>query len=1059
MNFLKKRILMKKHLSCLLLAACLLGHTDTQADSLLFEIGKKDNSAAEFALAPNHYRDFLMHFSGVKHLQTGPSGSERHWPYALPGPLDIWGGGGYYAGYHPRHFPQLHFHLQGRPAAPGQLCRLTFRWVGVSQKDSPLVRLEINGHRLEKTIEGQSSDRLLTGEEAPAPVEWTAEFPAEWLHTGHNRMQVGIVRGRWCVFDCLRLTGPEGFSVAPERPTLITDLKVAPFEYAGTDGQRSLPLLVEVIQREKHGRLTIRCGSTTFRRDVEPGHSIQQIPLPATGRTERCPVTVLSGKEVLYSDTVTLQPRPLHRPSDDVDLLMGTGNSRWMFKPSVSLPFGMVQIAPDNEEQKWKAGYEYTIENIAGFNHFCDWTIDGFLMQPTCGPLQVNPGLENNPDLGYRSRIDKASEKAVIGKYAVHLTDTDIHAEVSATDRASIQAYTFPAGCSEPRVLVDLFTPSEYPHQLQDAHVTKVGDREVEGFATYYGSSTGYTAEQYHTVYFVMQFDRPFTSMGGWVNPRVGDKEQYTRVGNTDAEAGILHGISEVHGKGDVGFFLNFASAAEATTVKVRTGVSLVDLNGARHNLQTELAGPYGWDLEKVAQHARDVWNGYLGRIEIETDDYLQQRKFYTNLYRALAAKASWSDADGRFRDECEQIRQLETPADRIVSGEYWNTFWDNQQLFNLIAPELSSQWARSAISLYRNSGWFNTDPAGIEHTGVMVAMHVVSQIWGAWQSGIRDFDLATAYEGLKKMLLTPPQRHEGGGTVGIEELVPYMKYGYIPQGMGRPSNTMEYAYDDWCLAQMAKYLGHEDDYRHFQQRSDSWARLFDPQTGFIRPKDAEGRWITPFNPYHTPGFTEGNAFNYTWFVPHNPDKLIRLMGRQRFVERLDSAMQKSAAANFNASGDDFANYPINHGNETSMEVAYLFNWAGAPHLTQKWVRAIQEQYYGITPFDAYPGDEDLGQMSSWFVMSAIGLFQMDGGCSLSPIYELGTPRYPRITLHLDGRYGRGKTFVIEARNASAENKYVRSARLNGRRLRSFKIPQEEVLKGGRLVLEMSDKP
>ena len=193
--------------------------------------------------------------------------------------------------------------------------------------------------------------------------------------------------------------------------------------------------------------------------------------------------------------------------------------------------------------------------------------------------------------------------------------------------------------------------------------------------------------------------------------------------------------------------------------------------------------------------------------------------------------------------------------------------------------------------------------------------------------------------------------------------------------------------------------------------------------------------------------------------MPQTPEELVRLMGKERFVNRLDSAMFKSSFANFNASGDDFANYPINHGNETSMEVAYLFNWADAPWLTQKWVRAIQEQYYGTTPYDAYPGDEDLGQMSSWFVMSALGLFQMDGGCSQEPVYELGSPRYPKMTIHLDGKYGRGDKFIIEAVGASKENKYIQSATLNGKPITDFKILQKDVLKGGRLKIQMGKTP
>ena len=340
-----------------------------------------------------------------------------------------------------------------------------------------------------------------------------------------------------------------------------------------------------------------------------------------------------------------------------------------------------------------------------------------------------------------------------------------------------------------------------------------------------------------------------------------------------------------------------------------------------------------------------------------------------------------------------------------------------------------------------------------------MVAMHPISQILGAWQSGIRDFDLNIAYDGLKKMMTAPPQKYEGGGTVGVENLVPYMEYGYIPAGKGTVSNTMEYAYDDWCLGQMAKILGKKDDFHFFDKRSDNWYNLFDAESGFMRPRDEHGNWVEPFDPYHTPGFTEGNAFNYSWFVPHNPEKLIREVGKERFISRLDKAMEQSSHANFNAAGDNFSAFPINHGNETSMEVAYLFNWAGAPHLTQKWIRAIQEQYYGTTPYDAYPGDEDLGQMSSWFVMSAIGLFQMEGGCSEKPFYELASPRYPKITIRLDGKYGRGKTFVIEAPGASKENKYIQSVTLNGKPVDGFKIPQEEVLKGGKIVVEMGKAP
>ncbi len=1031
----------------------------------LFEIGRQDGKASEFALAPDGYAGFLAGFSGEKSYYVGYSTPAKHWPYVLPGPLDSWAGGGYWAGYHPRHFPSIYFPVS-KTTDKGE-CALSLIFAGVNAAKPVKVRVEINGHRFEEEITGEDDAALLKGETAAGhPREIKLRFPAAWLVKGMNRVQMGTIAGTWAMFDCIRMEVPQAIVLSKATSTLVRSAKAAPFEYRQKDGTLMQPVLVDMTQFDTSRKLTFAVkGSPEITRLVESGESIQEILIPAIAagsKTQIVDFTVRDGNETVYEGRITRSHQPLHTYADDVDLLMGTGNSRWMFKPGPSLPLSMVQIAPDNQDETWKAGYEYTIENIMGFSHFCDWTMIGLLMQPTCGELKVNPGREQFPDEGYRSRIDKSSEKARVGHYSVFMTDTKIKAELTSTRHAALQRYTFPKR-NDARIIIDMFTPNEYPHNLTDTRITKVSDREIEGYATYYNAFTGYTLQQEYTLYFVLQFDKPFDSMGGWVNegvkPVTGYIGGWNRNHEFDTPYDIRQNITEIQGKGDAGVFVNYRTS-EGEAILVRSGVSLVDMRGARNNLEKELAGPFGFDFEKVVANQRTVWNEYLGRIEIETDDYLQKKKFYTNLYRAIAAKATWNDYDGRFRDEMENICQLPDPKkDAIVSGEYWNTFWDNQQLFNLVAPEISSTWARSAIELYKNSGWFNTDPAGVEHTGVMVAMHMVSQIMGAWQSGIRDFDLETAYEGLKKMLTTPPQKYPGGGTVGVEHIVPYMEYGYIPTGKGYVSNTLEYAYDDWCLAQMAKTLGKTADYEHFMKRSENWRNIFDPVAGFMHPKNDKGEWIEPFDPYHTPGFVEGNAFNYSWFVPQNPKGLVEAMGSDRFVSRLDEAMEKSSKANFNAAGDNFSAYPVNHGNQTSMEVAYLFNWAGVPWLTQKWTRAIQEQYYGTTPYDAYPGDEDLGQMSSWFVMSVLGLFQLDGGCSLEPTYELASPRYPKATIRLDGKYGRGKEFVIEARNASKENKYIQSVQLNGKPVNNFLIPQAEVLKGGRLVIEMGNEP
>lgn len=1047
------------YLVCLPLFSC------DNTPEVLFEIGKEDHSYLEFALAPDKYTEFLSSFTGEKGVyKVGYSKPEKDWPYVLPGPNDSWAGGGYWSGDYPRHFPSIFFNIE-KLSSKGN-CTFEIQLLGArSSSDSIHIQIEVNGNRLTQKVKGENTDEFLKGEkkESASPKNVKAVFPASWLKKGVNQIRMGIVEQQWVVFDYLRLWTPKGVQLAQDtNGILIKNVEAAPFEQR-KGNEKIQPILVDLVQLDESKILSFDVeGEPLFTQKVEPGHAILEIPMRSGQKKdgENVSIVITEGDKIVYKGKVQRSLRPIQTPIDYVNLLIGTGNSRWMFKPGPSLPLSMVQIAPDNQSRaQWKSGYEYTVDNIMGFSHISDWTMCGLLMQPTCGELQVLPGKENDPDGGYRSRIDKSRESAKIGCYSVYMTDTDIKADISSTRRAGIQRYTFPER-KDARVLVDMFFPSESSINLVDSKITRVSNTEIEGYTSYF-CNTGYTLEQDYTLYFVLQFNKPFNSMGGWRNNTV---ESISGVDHKESdylkEEGleVYENIDSIQGKGDIGVYLNYQTE-EGEEIIVRSGISLVDMEGARNNLRKEIAEPFGFDFEKVVENQRSVWNEYLGRIDIETNNYLQKQKFYTNLYRALAAKAIWSDVDGRYRDEDEVIRNLPEREDAIVSGEYWNTFWDNQQLFNLMAPEISSIWARSAIELYKNTSWFNTDPAGIEHTGVMVAMHMISQIQGAWQSGIRDFDLRTAYQGLKKMLTVSPQKYKGGGTVGVEHLDPYKKYGYVPLNKGLVSNTMEYSYDDWCLAQMARNLGIMNDYQFFKERSNSWCNVFDTITGYVRPKDDKGQWIEPFDPYYSPGFTEGNAFNYTWFVPHDPQKLITLMGRERFVNRLNEAMEKSSYANFNASGDNFSAYPINHGNETSMAVSYLFNWADAPWLTQKWVRAIQEQYYGTTPYDAYPGDEDLGQMSSWFVMSALGLFQMDGGCSQDPIYELGSPRYPKITIRLDGKYGRGDKFIIEAVGASKENKYIQSATLNGKPITDFKILQKDVLKGGHLKIQMGKTP
>ena len=363
-------------------------------------------------------------------------------------------------------------------------------------------------------------------------------------------------------------------------------------------------------------------------------------------------------------------------------------------------------------------------------------------------------------------------------------------------------------------------------------------------------------------------------------------------------------------------------------------------------------------------------------------------------------------------------------------------------------------------IEIYGKGGWLAKGPTGIEYSSIMVAEHAIPFIVAAYQHGIRGYDVEKAFKAVVHCQTTPAQRHPGGGHVGNHHLLPYLKHGYIPVGQGSASNTLEYAYDDWCVAQFARVLGHEDEYREFSRRGEFWRNLFDRDGGFMRARHADGRWLENFDPYsHAGGWVEGNPWQFTWFVPQNVRGLVEMMGRERFIERLNDGLTKSARTDFNATGDRFGQCPINHGNQPSMQAAYLFNHAGAPWLTQKWARAIMEQYYGDDPIDGWPGDEDQGQGGAWFVMSALGLFQTDGGCRPEPVYELGSPLFDRMVITLDRRYFKGDSFVIEAHNNAPENLYIQSARLDGTPLTRPWFPAKDLLDGGTLELELGPAP
>ena len=377
-----------------------------------------------------------------------------------------------------------------------------------------------------------------------------------------------------------------------------------------------------------------------------------------------------------------------------------------------------------------------------------------------------------------------------------------------------------------------------------------------------------------------------------------------------------------------------------------------------------------------------------------------------------------------------------------------------------MVTPDVTNKWVASLLEIYDRGGWLAKGPAGIEYSSIMVASHEIALIVGAYQKGIRNYDIHKAYQAIREIQMNPGRPHAGGGYVGNRNLDSYMRLGYVPADEGPVSNTLEYAYDDWCVAQMAKSLGKMEDYGHFMQRAQNYRNVYDPSTGFARPKHAGGPWLRSFTPiigavgkednFGSRDYVEGNAWQFTWFVPHDIRGLIDLMGVDRFNQRLQDGFSRSP---------NFVSEFVNHGNQPNMQAAWLFNYSGKPWLTQEWVRDILDLYYGTGPVNGYPGDEDQGQMGAWYVMCAMGLFQMDGGVSPNSVYELSGPLFKKITIELDGAYYPGKQFVIQASNTSSKNRYIQSATLNGKPLDRFWFYHADLVRGGTLVLDMEPRP
>ena len=748
--------------------------------------------------------------------------------------------------------------------------------------------------------------------------------------------------------------------------------------------------------------------------------------------------------------------------SQYVEPRIGTAHCRWFHFTPGAMPFGMAKPAPSTNghignKSGWEAtGYDYRDQSIEGFPCLHEFQIGGIVLMPTTGSLKTIPGaVDDSTGIGYRSRFDRADEIATAGYYSVLLKDYSICAELTATPRVAIQRYTFPAG-EDSHILFDIGNRQGESGAVRDAEITFTEDGHIEGWViTEPEYVRKYQPGASVPLYFSAVLDKVPVGFGAFNGADIRpDERKATGVG--------------------AGLYLTFRTQdQESVTAKV--GLSYTSVENGRLNRETEAAT---LTFDEAREISRQTWEEYLGRIRVETPAREDKVKFYTGLYHALLGRGLASDVNGAYPRNDGSVGQIPlkdgTPVHNLYNTDAaWGAQWNLTQVWALAYPEYYSDYISSHLLVYKDAGWLADGIANSRYVSGVGTNLLSTIIAGAYQCGIRDFDVNTAYEACLKNELDGENRPLGAGKIDTRYFV---EYGYVPhldKGDGpdeafmfSASHTLEYAYSAWAVAQWAKQLGKTDDYNRLMDLSKGWERIYDPSCNFVRPKKKDGTFIEDFNPMQVwRGFQEGNAWQYTFYVPHDAKGLVAKVGADVFNHRLDSIFTVSRKLIFSGGTEvgAFAGLQTlyNQGNQPCLHIPWMFNEAGRPSLTQKWVRAILNEFYGTDGIHGYGygQDEDQGQLGAWYVISSLGLFDMKGLTDQAPSFALGSPLFDKITIRLNDRYYKGKEFVIETRNNSKQNDYVQSMDLNGKPLTDTRIPFSEIVQGGHLVLEMGNQP
>ena len=719
-----------------------------------------------------------------------------------------------------------------------------------------------------------------------------------------------------------------------------------------------------------------------------------------------------------------------------VNVFIGTGGHGHTY-PGAVVPHGAIQPSPDTRIYGWDAcsGYYYNDSTINGFSHThlsgtgcCD--LGDVLIMPTKGEQDITQEEERGQTKAYASAFSHEREKAEPGYYSVMLDRYGIQAEITSTTRGAIHRWTFPKS-EDAGVIVDL------DYSLDDQtnigmQLDVISDTEVVG----HKMTKFWAFDQY--INFYAKFSKPFTYTIVDDTVTVGDKQKPRRKA-----------------------LLKFAATEEGEVIYAKVGISAVDIDGAKNNVRSEIPE---WDFDGVKAAAHQRWNEYLAKIDIETGDADHRAIFYTALYHAGLQPYTFTDADGRYYGMDMKVHQgdAEKPVYTIFST--WDTFRAWHPLQTIIAPEFNGELVKSLLLKAREGGILPMWELCSNYTGCMIGYHSVPIIADAYIKGYRDIDINEAYKAMRRTA-----EYDTTGIIAPKAVAAILmnqakywknKVGYVPCDKDNEAvaKALEFAYNDWCIAQIAKEVGDTAGVALYENFAKAYKIYYDPEVGYMRGKDSEGKWRTPFDParstHRSDDYCEGNAWQWSWFVPHDPEGLMELVGgKDVFLSKLDALFAASSEITGESVSADISGLigQYAHGNEPSHHIIHFYNYGGQPWKTQELVDQVLYTLY-FNNDNGLSGNEDCGQMSAWYILKAMGFYPV---CPRKPDYSIGRPLYDKVTINLTN----GKKFVIEAINNSRENKYIQSMELNGKALTEPFFTHDDIMQGGKLVFTMGNTP